>query len=121
MLREGHSLVGKRLTLDSGGQSLDFEIAEIYPTYDQMRESTSAMAGSFLSDCYYGDRPARGVWMADLTDFRQILCIGHDSNQAPLCLDFRDGGPSVILWDGYAWRRAAQDFSEFLKLAGAAA
>ncbi|HNJ05896.1 MAG TPA: hypothetical protein PLB73_16665 [Leptospiraceae bacterium] len=109
------SLYAKTMSHDTAGNDLRLRVAEIYGTYEQMRERTEIMAASFLSDCYYGDRPARGAWLADITDFRSILCIGHDTEHSPICIDFAHGA-KVILWDGYAWREVAPGFAGFLRL-----
>lgn len=88
-------------------------IAEIYSTPGRVSEATELMAASFAADCYYGERPARGAWLADITDFRHVLCIGHFSDSSPLCLDSRDPAVPVITWDGFGWVRIADSAESF--------
>ena len=100
-----------------GGESCI--IAEIYSTARQVSEATELMAASFASDCYYGERPARGIWLEDITDFRHVLCIGHFSDNSPICLDTRDAAVPVIAWDGFGWVRIAQSAEQFADALGA--
>lgn len=77
------------------------------------------MAASFAADCYYGERPARGEWLADITDFRHVLCIGHLEDRSPICLDTRDPAVPVITWDGFGWIQlsaSAQAFAHSLSV-----
>lgn len=88
-------------------------IAEIYTSLDQVREATELLAASFAADCYYGERPARGTWLEDITDFRHVLCIGHFEDKSPLCLDTREPAVPVITWDGFGWVRLASSAEDF--------
>lgn len=104
-------LVGR--VVQMGSESLT--IAEIYTSSDRIREATEKVAASFTQDCYYGERPARGVWLEDITDFRHILCIGHFEDHSPLCLDAREAAVPVITWDGFGWVRLSRSAEEFAR------
>ena len=102
-------LVGRVVQI--GEESLT--IAEIYSSLEQVQEATERMAASFAADCYYGERPARGAWLEDITDFRHVLCIGHFKDTSPLCLDTREAAVPVITWDGFGWIRLSESAETF--------
>lgn len=90
-------------------------IAEIYSTVDRISEATESMAASFAADCYYGERPARGEWLEDITDFRHVLCIGHFEDRSPICLDTRHPAVPVITWDGFGWIQLSESAEAFAR------
>ncbi|MCE9596615.1 MAG: SMI1/KNR4 family protein [Spirochaetia bacterium] len=101
----------------SGG-TWEMTFGKCYQSEAQIRESTDKMAAAFLSDCYYGDRPERPPYLADITDFSQIICFAEDSEGAPFCFDYRNQipEPKIVHWDGYAWLQVSESFDEFLAL-----
>lgn len=104
-------------TARSGG-TWEMTFGRLYLTEEAIRSSTQRMAQAFLSDCYYGDRPERAPYLADISDFSAIVCFGEDDEGAPFCFDYRNGSvePTIVHWDGYAWLMVAKSFEEFVGL-----
>lgn len=102
----------------SSGGTWDMTFGRLYQTEAQLRSSTDRMAAAFLSDCYYGDRPERAPYLADISDFSEIICFAEDDEGAPFCFDYRSKTPepAIVHWDGYAWLKVADSFEEFISL-----
>lgn len=118
LVKDTEAIAGFAGAKASSGGTWEMTFGKLYGTEDQIRSSTAKMATAFLGDCYYGDRPERAPYLADISDFSEIVCFGEDPEGAPYCFDYRNKStePTILHWDGYAWLMVAKSFDEFIGL-----